>query len=395
MTHLPQNREFLIPASDDTLLDRIERESDREPAPGYEKSGKPDLHAGLDSSALDSLTRKVSSIVNKTASILLFHQISDEPARHDFHPLLGLKVNPDRFEEQMEYLSATHICLDLDTAVRLIRRGVLPPRSAVVTFDDGYYDGLSLALPILEKYKVPATIYITVGFVEGSARVWWHELEGLVAANNILNFEWDDKNYLFKIESDKQKAEAFQKLSRLTMSLPYDEQRHLLKIMSQNSATTFRETYRFLNWDEVKYLDNHPLITIGAHTINHLALGEMEAVRSQEEIVRSKEVLESKLRHTVDHFAYPFGGMRDVSPRDVHLVKAAGFQSACMTHFDHVSNAHSSFCHALPRITIDNYDTLSSVRRKLFGVDAFIYKYLKRHRGPVTSDWQTEERFHS
>src|SRR5690606_39198778 len=106
--------------------------------------------------------------------------------------------------------------------------------------------------------------------------------------------DWAGVNHVYKIENEKQKEEAFQKLSRLTMSLPYDEQRQLLKVMSLNSATTFRETYRFLDWDEVKYLDDHPLITIGAHTINHLALGEMEACRSQEEIVKSKEILESK-----------------------------------------------------------------------------------------------------
>ena len=70
------------------------------------------------------------------------------------------------FENQLRYLSKTYTFLSLDTLVRYIKKNrQLPNKVAVITFDDGYKDNYTYAFPILKKYNVPATIFLTTGYL--------------------------------------------------------------------------------------------------------------------------------------------------------------------------------------------------------------------------------------
>ena len=65
----------------------------------------------------------------------------------------------------------------------------------VITFDDGYNDNLLHALPVLEKYQVPASIYITTRFLEEHAWMWWYELKEAIKDKSVLSFEYEKKNF--------------------------------------------------------------------------------------------------------------------------------------------------------------------------------------------------------
>lgn len=110
----------------------------------------------------------------KTPIILVYHQISDLPVELDpYH----VSVSIDVFEWQMSYLKAAgYRVLKLTDAVRKMRAGEpLPPKSLVITFDDGYQDNYVHAFPVLRKYGFPATIYLVADYL-GQSAVWHGEL---------------------------------------------------------------------------------------------------------------------------------------------------------------------------------------------------------------------------
>ena len=319
-------------------------------------------------------------------SCLLYHRITrDQTPAVGFRPTHGLSVHVDRFEEQVEYLSRVHHCLDLGTAMRLLKEGRLPTRSIIITFDDGYRDNLALALPVLERYGVPATIYVTTGFAEGRARAWWYEVEAILRERQGLTLEWNQKVYSYSLRSDEEKFQAVADLFPLIRGLNRENQAVFLEGLYNAAQMTRVPPPEFLNWQEIRELGRHPLITIGAHTEHHLMLRALTTREAKQELSAPKCALEAVLGRPVLHFAYPFGGSDAVGFREMRLVREAGYASACVTHLGHICVNCARTPYALPRITVDHSDTMLTLKRKLSGIDTFIYKHIKGCVVPIAS----------
>lgn len=277
----------------------------------------------------------------------MYHRIfprGTQPAA--FSPNLELFVSEEQFEQQIEYLSRNHHCIGLDDAVTRLQRGTLPRGSVIVTFDDGYRDNL-LALPILERYSVPATIYVTTGAVARTRTMWWDEQEAALAAMSSL-------------PTPALKQRAFDDLNRRFKSMTPAQQDAL---MEQYRGHFDHET--ILSWDEVRSLDRHPLMTIGAHTVDHHVLTQLSAPELEYQLVTSRRELEHQLGHSVEHFAYPFGRAEHAARREFVAAARAGFKSAVTTRPGHWRRISS--LHALPRIAVDYSDSMDDFAWKVSG----------------------------
>src|SRR5262245_16613215 len=115
----------------------------------------------------DYLTRKVV--------ILMYHRVVDLPSDP---PLLT--VTPSHFEEHMDVLRRQGCCIGLSELATRLRTGLLPRRASVVTFDDGYADNLLHAKPLLERYSIPATVFVATGLLGADREYWWDEIERLL-----------------------------------------------------------------------------------------------------------------------------------------------------------------------------------------------------------------------
>jgi len=315
-------------------------------------------------------------------SILMYHQISSGTRAKKFNPHLGLQVDVDSFRDQMRLLSRTHQCLSLSRFSDLLKERRLPPNSVTVTFDDGYRDGLTLALPILERFQIPATIFVTTGFLDHRAPVWWRELEAIIQNSNQLDFSWENQSYRYSLQAISQRDDCFAALTTLFERLSPQKICRLLKIIQQSVSRRDQADVEMLSWSDVEALSSHPLITIGAHTVNHPALSFQTDELAMRELAQSREELSDKTKSAIQHFAYPFGSTAHVSPREIKLAREIGFSTACITYFGHASHAFFSYPHALPRINIDWDDTLFSFARKLTGIDALIYSKVKKRKYP-------------
>lgn len=252
-----------------------------------------------------NILQKITTIVTlfykifyKTAPVLLYHRIAKVSA----DPVM-LCVTPECFEQHLRFIKEHYDVISLRELGIRMSFGKLKGNEIAVTFDDGYQDNLSNALPLLEKYNIPATVFVTT------------ELLGKKAS-----FEWDME---------------YKEVDRAT----------------------------FLNEDEIRVLSKHPLIEIGAHTNQHSRLSNLSKEEQKKDILQSKEILEKIISKRVTLFAYPFGGVYDFDGTTKNIVKELGFDFAYSNVQTFSRNNGDSFC--IPRLNIREC-TISELSKKLF-----------------------------
>ena len=297
------------------------------------------------------ISKQISQLVNflsypwkGKAAILMYHRVlPDEKIKEDLD--LGLAVTCSNFEKQIKTLknySTNHI---------FPLKEIFSSKSKMsfaFTFDDGYKDNLSYALPILEKHQVPASIYVTTSFLEKNVCIWWYELKDTIQDRSLLNFVYEKQNFNFKLKNHKQKFLAFNVLRKLFLNLKPDKQAELLEHITE---TKTRKNYSAicLSPNEVKILDNNPLITIGSHSHNHLNLKILSEDEIIYEIKKSLGILEDLLSHKVKHFSYPYGEKNQASSSKYDIIENLNFDSAVTTKAYPIKNYNPS---SLPRIYV-------------------------------------------
>ena len=109
---------------------------------------------------------------NSTALILMYHRVAEAHADP-----FSLAVSRCHFAEHLEILQAHAHPMRMPGLLAALAAGTMPPRPVVLTFDDGYADNLHQALPLLERFGVPATVFVSTGFLDSPREMWWDELE--------------------------------------------------------------------------------------------------------------------------------------------------------------------------------------------------------------------------
>ena len=233
-----------------------------------------------------------------------------------------------------------------------------------LTFDDGYKDNLTYALPILESYEIPATIYVTTRFAEGETWMWWFELWDTVQNTDRIVFQFDGEMFSLDCDDIVNQTQCFHILLQKMMMLPLIKQKQFLAIITGSEA---RKTYSKYcsDWNEVHKLDKHPLITIGAHTHSHPILALEEDKKVENEILYSKKLLEKQLGHRMDHFAYPFGTYREAGPREYKMAKIAGLETAVTTNC-HKARPDQLLC--LPRLGMKSTFNQNALESRISGL---------------------------
>ena len=193
-----------------------------------------------------------------------------------------------------------------------------------VTFDDGYTDVLTHALPILEKYQIPFTIYLTTGYPDKRIIHISAAIEDWVRQASHIDLRVKSKVLSYDLTTLSQKSQAFQAIETALFTT-YNTIEEIMNILPVNVAP-----YRSLglNWEQVKELSENPLCTIGAHTITHPDLTMLSSVDLSRELLISKQRIEFYLKMGVRHFAYPYGRY---NCSVVSMAEAAGYETMCTT----------------------------------------------------------------
>ena len=299
------------------------------------------------------------------ACVLCYHRVlPEEQFEADKSPNSNLIMPTSKFAEQMSFLAENQEVVSMDELVSYLESepdGDSNKFVVAVTFDDGYKDNLTHALPILEQYNIPATIYITTRFPEGDTWMWWNEIWDYLDNNDAL--EVNDVPEGLTISTLRQKIKCFNKLFDWILNLSYEKQKKYVETITKSVA---RKQYSnlCLNWEEIKILDQHQLVTIGAHTNSHPNLKKLTEQEAFAEMSYSKNLLEEKLKHSVEHFAYPFGTHNEADVREFELASRCGFRTAVTTRPETI---RSPPLHAIPRLVVPSFLSLHGFKGKLSG----------------------------
>ena len=201
---------------------------------------------------------------------------------------------------------------------------------AVITFDDGYYDVYENALPILEKYNIPATVFVCTCNLDSDREFWWDCLERIVysTSHDIVNVFGKE----LKITTESEKRNALMYIHSLLKKMNDSDRNDYLDVLLNKLEVSRRNTKnRSLSFEELKKLSCSKYITIGGHTVTHGSLGYESLDKQHWEIEESKRKIETIISKKITTFAYPFGGEEDYSEETIKIAESAGFKKIFST----------------------------------------------------------------
>jgi peptidoglycan/xylan/chitin deacetylase (PgdA/CDA1 family) len=313
--------------------------------------------AGLETLYFTGAHRALRPLFGGIGAVLMLHHV--RPARHgDFAPNALLEVTPDYLERVVERVRERGFdVVTLDEVRRRLIEGSEGRPFVAFTFDDGYRDNQEFAYPILKRHGVPFTIYLPTAFTDNEGELWWLVLEQTVRTQRVVVAQIAGKVVHLDCSTAALKREAYSEIYWWLRSLPETELRGYVRDLAARHGLDFRETCRELcmTWDEVRVLARDPLVTFGAHTVNHYMLAKFPLETARAEMVQSRAIIEERLGRPVSHFAYPVGDPTSAGPREFALAEELGFETAVTTRPGLIFPEHRAHLTALPRVSLNGY----------------------------------------
>ena len=208
-----------------------------------------------------------------------------------------LAVSEANFSAQIELLKQERVVVPMHWLAGELAAGRVPRNAAAVTFDDGYADVFSAAMPILLAHQCPATVFITAGALDDPCGFWWDTLariiletpalpESLVIATAEIQFQWKRDTTAGKWVANE-KLHAY--LHALLKPLEPGQRQTVLDQLAEWAGVdlTPRARDRAMTSEELRQLANCDGIAIGAHTLTHPSLPLLSRDRKAREVAES------------------------------------------------------------------------------------------------------------
>jgi len=307
------------------------------------------------------------------ALILAYHRI--------FNPVndpILLSVNPENFESQLKIISQHYKPISLPDLAKAIRNKSVPNRAIVLTFDDGYVDNLLFAKPLLEKYQIPATIFITTHGITNLREPWWDELEKIILLPPSLpkklscviankSYHWDitvQKDHVSHLQGwnisqnnyPNDRFKLYMALHNIIKLLLPSQQEEIINFLSSwaNVPLKNRPHYRIMNQQEIQELHKSHVIEIGSHTVTHPQLATQSYQDQLFELSTSKKQLEAIIQQPVTSFSYPFGNKYEIGRKTPKLVSLCNYNLAVANYPASITKRTNPFL--LPRFIVRNWN---------------------------------------
>lgn len=274
---------------------------------------------------------------NAGSTVLMYHRVAES-----VHDPWGLCVSPGHFEEHLEVLRDHHV-----VSVDQIADGSIEAGSIALTLDDGYCDTVSAMLPAIQRAGLPITVYVTTGGLDESTVFWWDRLTEYVFMPVELPATATPGGVAPGTSRDELHVALWEQISRLNPV----EQGARLDELAAWAGVSSEPAAELIDERGVLRLGEEPMVTIGAHTVHHRLLPDLDRAEREREICESSERLATLLDRPIRHFAYPNGRYDDAT---VAHVRELGFASAVTT--DAGSAMVGADLHRLPREQVPDLD---------------------------------------
>ena len=329
------------------------------------------------------LHRIAAPFTRGLGAILMFHRV--RPAVPDrFSPNGLLEITPEFLDAVLTRVKALGFAiLSLDEALLRLRDGGAGEGQpfAVLTFDDGTRDTREFALPVLERHQAPFTMYVATGFAERTARLWWVELEEVIRRLPRITLEIDGETIALPAATAAEKSVAYATLYRRLVAGPEDRMLEAIgRLMAEAGLQSAALTDALcLDWAGIEAMAQHPLCTIGVHTLTHARLAKHGEALVRRELKDSRQIIESHIGKTAAHLAYPVGDPTSAGAREFAITEELGFASAVTTRPGMIFPQHAMQLQALPRLSINgNWQSLDAVEILLSGAPFALWNLAKK-----------------
>jgi peptidoglycan/xylan/chitin deacetylase (PgdA/CDA1 family) len=277
---------------------------------------------------------RIGSLRKNSLSVLLYHRIAPATSGSNMGYRRIFNANRTEFAQQLDYIKRYYNPINLQEGLAWLHDShELAPNSILLTFDDGYLDNLTEALPEMVKRGIPGVLFVTSGFIDGTAFPFWDwvaeafqttdvqeavlPLLGLRvlrthASRNIATDDWIER-------------------AKKTDGKALDGALCDLAVVLGRPVWTSPPEGLFMDWSGVRGMMQSG-IAIGAHTVTHPVMTNVSDAVVTAEILESKKAIEAQIGTPVLSFAFPFGLSGDFHTQHEDALRAAGFRvSFCGT----------------------------------------------------------------
>lgn len=279
-----------------------------------------------------------------TLTILIFHRVL--AATDALRP-----GEPDvpAFARMMRLVAQNFVVLPLPEAVERLTNGRLARRTCCITFDDGYADNLHNALPVLEAHRLPATVFVATGYLDGG-RMFNDVVTDAIAVTQKTLLDLTELDLgRHPVGDTASKRAAITAILGAFKRLPPGIREPQVRRFLELAGCASLPADIMLNCEQLLELSRRG-VEIGGHTVAHTILTTLDDEQALNEMLAGKQRLEAITGRLVDSFAYPNGRPgRDYVERHVGLVQKAGFARAVTTEPGVACRASDVF--QLPRFT--------------------------------------------
>jgi len=268
-----------------------------------------------------------------------------------------------QFTEHMEFLAANYNVISLREFLRDYETGSLSPNTAVITFDDGFRNVYTRAFPILQRLGLPATIFVTTGFIGTQNILWPDELFCLMQQVNAGSLDLPDLQLRESWKDVESREPVYLRLLSLLKELNIDQKSQVVALIREQLNVTASTDVSFTEfqaceWNQLREMKASGLIDIGAHTVSHEILSRLDDTTLNREIEDSCSTVMSELEDICPVFAYPNGQPADFDKRVIKPLEQQNIRAA-LTTIDGLSRATDD-PFSIRRVPIGNETNLES-----------------------------------
>jgi peptidoglycan/xylan/chitin deacetylase (PgdA/CDA1 family) len=273
-------------------------------------------------------------MAKNTLTIICYHGVVEQVPNG--YNSSGKHILVAEFEKQIAFLSrqlAIVTMRDIELAARGI--GTLPNKCAAITFDDGFLNNLEIAHPVIQKYEVPATLYVATNFISTKSLIWTDELERLILeAPPIPRSITLNSEIIIDLSTLESRQLTLKRVKGKFKSFSPSRRDLAMKTLAESLQFEADEVrhptlHDFLDWEQLRFMKTSGLWEIGAHTMNHNSLGLLPSREVKEEIVGSMKKVNQELGGTYPPlFSYPEGKKQDIPSYAIDVLKRVGLSTA-------------------------------------------------------------------
>jgi peptidoglycan/xylan/chitin deacetylase (PgdA/CDA1 family) len=312
--------------------------------------------------------------------ILAYHRIGHPEAESERADPTLFSATPEQFAEQMQYLADHYAVLSVDDLLAALDSGrALPPRSVMITFDDGYRDFGEHAWPVLKRLGLPAVLFVPTAYLtNGQNRFWWDELYGAVFQTEARELSLPGVGF-WPMQNAVQRSQVFLQVKSYLKTLNHRQTLTAVDQILQTLEVEPQAGAALLGWEDVRRMSQEGL-TVGPHTRTHPLLSRITLQEARQEIAGSQQDILDQVGRAWPVFAYPSGHPDDLCVELTTVLQQEGFRLAVTMIEGHNVLGRTPLLQ-LRRLGMAPHLSLDEFRLALTGVYNLYGSWLRRRVG--------------